>query len=58
MLGREKTIIVVCCKPPERGQWFRVTLPAAHQVENNLRLANMDFAEFAGLCVDGVFRGF
>ncbi len=58
MLGREKTIIVVSCRLSERGRWFRVPLPVAWEVENNLRLANMDFAGFAICAADGVFPGF
>ena len=43
----------------EPGRTFRVIPSAMWGVENNLTLANMDFADFAG-CVDqdGVFRGF
>jgi len=43
----------------ERGRSFR-TVPAEIQsIQNNLSIANMDFADFAE-CVDveGVFRGF
>lgn len=41
------------------GRTFRVVPAQAWSVENNLRLANMDFSEFAS-SVDsgGVFRGF
>lgn len=43
----------------EPGRTLRVTAAHAWAIENNLRLANMDFAEFAA-AVDknGVFRGF
>jgi hypothetical protein len=43
----------------EPGRTFRVTPTEVWAVENNLSLANMDFAEFAA-AVDtgGVFRGF
>jgi hypothetical protein len=38
---------------------FRVIPSQAWGVENNLRLANMDFEDFAEACGnDGVFRGF
>jgi hypothetical protein len=38
---------------------FRVVPSEAWGVENNLRLANMDFSEFAASAGDdGVFRGF
>jgi hypothetical protein len=42
-----------------QGRSFRVIPSEAWAVENNLRLANMDFAEFAeSVGRDGVFRGF
>jgi hypothetical protein len=41
------------------GRSFRIIPSQAWGVENNLRLANMDFAEFAEFVgSDGVFRGF
>lgn len=43
----------------EPGRTFRVNPAEAWSVENNLRLANMDFAEFAdAVDPDGVFREF
>jgi hypothetical protein len=43
----------------EPGRTFRVIPTEAWGVENNLSLANMDFAEFAEAAgKDGVFRGF
>jgi len=43
----------------EPGRTFRVIPSEAWSVENNLSIANMDFAEFAGsVDKDGVFRGF
>ncbi len=43
----------------ETGNTFRVVPTEAWSVENNLRLANMDFEEFHVACSkDGVFRGF
>lgn len=43
----------------EPGRTFRVNPAEAWGVENNLRLANMNFAEFAdAVDPDGVFRGF
>jgi hypothetical protein len=43
----------------EPGRTFRVIPSQAWGVENNLRLANMDFADFANsVDSDGVFRGF
>ena len=43
----------------ERGRSFRAIPSEIQAVENNLSIANMDFADFAD-CVDadGVFRGF
>lgn len=41
------------------GRSFRVIPSEAWGVENNLRLANMDFADFAdSVGGDGIFRGF
>lgn len=41
------------------GRTFRVIPAEAWGPENNLRLANMNFSDFAGaLDPDGVFRGF
>lgn len=41
------------------GRTFRAIPSALWGVENNLRLANMDFDEFAGAAAeDGTFRGF
>jgi hypothetical protein len=43
----------------EPGRWFRVVAARTSDVENNLRLANMGFREFAdNTDPDGVFRGF
>ena len=43
----------------ERGREFRAIPSAIQAIENNLSLANMDFAEFAdSVDADGVFRGF
>jgi hypothetical protein len=43
----------------ERGRTFRVIPGEMWGVENNLSLANMDFAEFADhVDPDGIFRGF
>lgn len=43
----------------EIGRTFRVIPSQAWGVENNLRLANMDFSDFANsVDSDGVFRGF
>ena len=43
----------------EPGDSFRVVPGEVWSVENNLSLANMDWADFAGaLGADGVYRGF
>ena len=58
MVGDERTLIVVG-RQEDAGQSFRVLLREAWGPENNLRLANMDFADFSRATdPDGVFRGF
>jgi hypothetical protein len=58
VLGSEKTLVVVD-RLDDPGRSFRVVLSEAWGPENNLRLANMDFEEFAdAVDADGVFRGF
>jgi hypothetical protein len=43
----------------EPGREFRAVPAAVQSVENNLSIANMDFAEFAdAVDQDGIFRGF
>ena len=43
----------------EPGRTFRVIPSELGSIENNLSIANMDFAEFAdAVDIDGVFRGF
>jgi hypothetical protein len=43
----------------EPGREFRAVPSAIQSIENNLSIANMDFAEFAGAVdEDGVFRDF
>ena len=55
---REHSVLVVDLLE-EPGRFFRVIPSEAWGIENNLRLANMDFSEFFGsLDDDGVFRGF
>jgi len=50
-------LVVDLCDEP--GRTFRVIPSAMWSVENNLSLANMDFAEFAdSVDPDGVFREF
>jgi uncharacterized protein DUF6924 len=41
----------------ERGRMFRVIASELWLVENNLSLANMEFAEFLQAAQDGIFRG-
>lgn len=58
----ERTLCVVCADAFDEsfGRTFRVVPEEAWSVENNLRLANLEFAEFADTADagDGVFRGF
>ncbi len=42
MASDERTLIVVD-RHENQSRWFRVVLPEAWSVENNLRLATMDF---------------
>jgi hypothetical protein len=43
----------------EPGRGFRAVPAAVQSIENNLSIANMDFAEFAdAVDEDGIFRGF
>jgi hypothetical protein len=43
----------------EPGREFRAVPAAVQSIENNLSIANMDFAEFAdAVGEDGIFRGF
>jgi hypothetical protein len=50
---------IACVDLKDRpGRAFRSTPSALWGVENNLRLANMDFAEFADAAENGIFRGF
>jgi hypothetical protein len=43
----------------DRGRSFRAVPSKIQSIENNLSLANMDFAEFADeVGADGIFRGF
>jgi hypothetical protein len=54
----EHPILVVGLRG-DSGRTFRVIPSAIGLVENNLSIANMDFAEFADAAdPDGVFRGF
>ncbi|MEO8612986.1 MAG: hypothetical protein ABI690_34150 [Chloroflexota bacterium] len=51
--------VVVLDLYEERGRTFRVIPAEMWGVENNLSIANMDFADFADNAdADGVFRGF
>ncbi len=54
----ERPVLVVDVHT-EPGRTFRVTPQAMCCVENNLSIANMDYAEFADNAdADGIFRGF
>ena len=58
MVSEEPTVTVVD-RYGVPGRSFRVVLPEVWGVENNLRLANMDFEDFLrAVGSDGVFRGF
>jgi hypothetical protein len=53
----EHPVLVVDLRD-EPGRTFRVIPSCVWAVENNLSIANMDFAEFAeAVDVDGIFRG-
>lgn len=58
MTSEEHSILVVDVSD-QKGQTFRATPEQVQRIENNLSIANMDFADFAN-AVDskGVFRGF
>jgi hypothetical protein len=56
--GADHAVLCVDCID-NPGAAFRVIPAEVWGPENNLRLANMDFAEFAAVAgPDGVFRGF
>jgi hypothetical protein len=58
MSGADRAVLCVDCAH-NPGAAFRVIPSEVWGPENNLRLANMDFAEFAAeVGPDGVFRGF
>ncbi|MGA7954370.1 MAG: hypothetical protein WCA07_12715 [Gloeobacterales cyanobacterium] len=58
-ISRSDHPVLVVDLVSEPGRTFRVIPSQAWGVENNLRLANMDFADFADSAdEDGVFRGF
>jgi hypothetical protein len=57
MRGRERTLLIVDVFT-EPGRTFRAVPSGIQSIENNLSIANMDFAEFAdSVDADGVFRG-
>ncbi len=54
-----ETPVLVVDLYEERGREFRAVASELHQIENNLSIANMDFADFAeAVDEDGVFRDF
>ncbi len=59
MLSHPEQPILVIDLYMEPGRTFRVIPSEMWGVENNLSIANMDFAEFAAAVdEDGIFRGF
>jgi hypothetical protein len=57
-ISKPEHLVLVVDLAEEPGRTFRVVPSEAWSVENNLRLANMGFADFAGsVRADGVFRG-
>jgi hypothetical protein len=55
----EAEMPLLCVDPVPPGGQFRVVPEHLWGVENNVSLANMDFAEFeTAVDADGVFRGF
>jgi hypothetical protein len=57
MTGEHPLLVVDLYTQP--GREFRAEPSQIQGIENNLSIANMDFAEFADSCdPDGVFRGF
>ena len=58
-LGSAEYPILVMDLYDERGRSFRAIPVQIQGIQNNLSIANMDFAEFADSAgADGVFRGF
>jgi hypothetical protein len=58
MASGDQTIVVVDLED-EPGRWFRTVTAEVAAIQNNLNIANMDFAEFADrVGTDGIFRGF
>jgi hypothetical protein len=56
--GKDQAVLCVdCANNP--GAYFRVIPAEIWGPENNLRISNMDFAEFANAAgPNGIFRGF
>jgi hypothetical protein len=58
-MGSPEYPVLVVDLYEERGRSFRAIAVEIQGVENNLSIANMDFADFAdSVDADGVFRGF
>ena len=58
-VGSPEFPILVIDLYTDRGRSFRAIPSQIQSIENNLSIANMDFAEFAdNVDSDGVFRGF
>jgi hypothetical protein len=60
LTSADHPILAVWVLPGEEGDHtpFRVVPTALWSVENNINLANMDWADFTRSVADGVFRGF
>ncbi|GAB3148087.1 DUF6924 domain-containing protein [Amycolatopsis sp. NPDC004378] len=59
LTGTEHPVLAVQVLPRQDGAPFRVLPAHLWSVENNINLANMDWADFTGSTgEDGVFRGF
>jgi hypothetical protein len=57
--GKDHAILCVDCADTQERNFFRVIPLEVWGPENNLRIGNMDFAEFENASgPDGVFRGF
>lgn len=54
-----KEVPLLCLTANEQEGWLRVIPAELWSIENNIRLANMDFYEYVESAgVDGIFRGF
>jgi hypothetical protein len=59
MAPQDRTLLVVNLDADGAGQHFRAVMSEMWAIDNNLSIANMDFADFANAVdSDGVHRGF